>query len=59
MAKIDADMTLTNMTGQMVLKSHINMLDGYKMDISTVAAGLYVLNVGNAQFIISKRLYKN
>lgn len=57
-AMVDVDLTLMNMAGQMVLKSQTKLLDGHKLDLSSVASGLYVLTISNVQHNISKRLYK-
>ena len=54
----EAELTIMNIAGQVVVKKQIAMIDGYQLDLSSLANGLYLLNVTNNTFNTTKRLFK-
>lgn len=57
-ASEEVELIISNIAGQLVVKKQITMVDGYKLDLSTLANGLYLVNVNSNSFNTTKRLYK-
>lgn len=51
-------LVVTNIAGQVVMKKNIARIDGFNLDLSAYASGLYHICISNNSFRLTKRLYK-